>query len=92
MMLIMEVQASKYPVKPAGAPVIQIDLNLTLWETHVLLLIYLNPGLVYMVSYKLDRKVTLGPEGYAGSKEWVIKLTKNHKDPEVMYQATTPLE
>ena len=92
MMLIVEVQASKYPVKPAGASVIQVDLNLTLWETHVLVLIYFNPGFVYMVSYKLDREVTLGPEGNASSKEWVVKLAKNHEDPKVMYQATTPLE
>ena len=84
MMLIVEIQASKYPIKPARASVIQVDLNLTLWEAHVLLLIYFNPGFVHMVSYKLNRKVALCPKGHTGAKEWVIKLAKNHEDPKVM--------
>ena len=75
MMLVVEIQASKHPVKPARASIIQIDLNLTLREAHVLLLIYFNPWFVYMVSYKLNREVALCPKSYAGSIEWVIKLS-----------------
>ena len=91
-MFIVEIQASKHPVKPAGASVVQVDLDLALRETHVLVFVYFNPGFVYMVSYKLNREVALCPKSYAGPIEWVIKLAKNHEDPKVMYQATTPLE
>ena len=77
----MEVEASREPVKPAWAFVIHINLNLTLWETHILLLIDLNPWFMPVITNELNWESTLSAAGNKESEPRSIELTKKRVHP-----------